>query len=289
MGQSPQSSGHQLDSVVLDGRQYARPTAMPERVRPHVAPSPHRAAPPPTLWARMLRAVVSTACVLVGCALAGAPQTRQLLFAGSSSHPWPGRFLAEVVGQAAAATGPSVKIGLIAPLSGPLASTGEAIQRGMLLAMDEVNRGGGVLGRPLALAVQDVQNEPVAGVAALRKLVREHGIIAVFGGTYSPVMLAQLDAIHEIQLPLINTLGSVTAITRNGRSPNYAFRVAMSDEYIAEFLVRYALEVVGSRRPSIMADTTAWGTRTLVACWTGWVGWDLPRPAWNVLTRARQI
>ena len=42
----------------------------------------------------------------------------------------------------------------------------------MLLAMDEVNRGGGVLGRPLALAVQDVQNEPVAGVAALRSLVQ---------------------------------------------------------------------------------------------------------------------
>jgi branched-chain amino acid transport system substrate-binding protein len=92
--------------------------------------------------------------------------------------------------QGSSASGPPITIGLIAPLSGPLASTGEAIQRGMLLAMDEVNRAGGVLGRSLTLATQDVQNEPAAGVVALRKLVQEHGIVAVFGGTFSPVMLA---------------------------------------------------------------------------------------------------
>ena len=216
-------------------------------------------AAPLALWARMLLAAVAPACVLVMCALGGIPQAQLLFFTGSGSHLGSRQLLTAAVGQAAAATGAPIKIGLIAPLSGPLASTGEAIQRGMLLAMDEVNRGGGVLGRPLALAVQDVQNEPAAGVAALRKLVQEHGIVAVFGGTYSPVMLAQLDAIHEIQMPLINAFGSVTAITRNGRTPNYAFRVAMSDAYVDEFLVRYALEVVGARRLGVMADTTAWG------------------------------
>ena len=46
----------------------------------------------------------------------------------------------------------------------------KAIQRGMLLAMDEVNRAGGVLGRPLALVTRDVQNDPPAGVAALQEL-----------------------------------------------------------------------------------------------------------------------
>lgn len=166
---------------------------------------------------------------------------------------------------------PPIMIGLIAPLSGPLASTGEAIQRGMLLAMDEVNRTGGVLGRSLALVTQDVQNEPAAGVIALRKLVQEHGIVAVFGGTFSPVMLAQLDVIHALHIPLITALGSVTGITRNGRTPNYAFRIAMSDEYTDEFLARYALEVVGSRRPSIMADTTAWGDSN-VAGLLDWLG-----------------
>ena len=59
-------------------------------------------------------------------------------------------------------------LGLIAPLTGPLAYSGEAIQRGMLLAMDEINAGGGVLGLPLGLRVRDVQKYPDQGVRALR-------------------------------------------------------------------------------------------------------------------------
>jgi branched-chain amino acid transport system substrate-binding protein len=153
----------------------------------------------------------------------------------------------------------AINVGLIAPLSGYLAPSGEAIQRGMLLAMDEVNREGGVLGRRLALVVNDVENDPLSGVEALRALVQRDKIVAVFTGTFSSVILAQLDLIHELRLPLINPLGSVTTITRNGRVPNYAFRTAMCDEYASEFIVRYALGVVGARRPGIIADTTTWG------------------------------
>lgn len=152
-----------------------------------------------------------------------------------------------------------INIGLIAPLSGGSAASGQAIQRGMLLAIDEVNQAGGVLGRPLALVVRDVANDPPAGVAALRQLIDQHHIVAVFGGIFSPVMLAQLDLIHEQQIPLINTWGSVTAITRNNRDPNYAFRVSVSDEYADEFLGRYARDVIGVHQPALIADTSAWG------------------------------
>ena len=62
--------------------------------------------------------------------------------------------------------GTPITVGLIAPLSGGSAAGGEAIQRGMLLAIEEVNRAGGVLGRQLALAVRDVPNDPAAGVVA---------------------------------------------------------------------------------------------------------------------------
>ena len=153
----------------------------------------------------------------------------------------------------------SVSVGLIAPLSGYPASSGEAIERGMLLAIDEVNRAGAVLGRPLTLVVDDVENDPSARVAALQELAQRHGMAAVFSGTFSPVILAQLDIVHELQIPSIIPLGSVMTITESDRAPNYAFRTAMCDEYANEFMVRYTLEVVGARRPGIIADTTAWG------------------------------
>jgi branched-chain amino acid transport system substrate-binding protein len=169
-------------------------------------------------------------------------------------------------------TASPITVGLIAPLSGPSAASGQAIQRGMLLAMDDLNRAGGVLGRPLTLVVRDVANDPVAGIAALRELAERYGISAVFGGIFSPVMLAQLDTLHELQIPLINPWGSVTAITANGRRPNYAFRVSVSDASAAEFLVRYALEVVGAHRPGIIADTTAWGESNVTSL-TGWLSY----------------
>jgi branched-chain amino acid transport system substrate-binding protein len=78
---------------------------------------------------------------------------------------------------------------------------------------DEVNRGGGVLGRPLALVVDDIENDLLAGVAVLQELVQRERIIAVFTGTFSTVTLAQLDSIHALQIPLISPLGSVTTIT----------------------------------------------------------------------------
>ncbi len=167
-----------------------------------------------------------------------------------------------------------LNIGLIAPLTGYEASSGEAIQRGMLLALDEVNRQGGVLGRPLALVTHDVPNDPALGVAALQQLQQQHGIVAVFSGVFSPVILAQLDAIHRLELPLFIPRGSLTSITRNGHTPNYAFRVAMSDEYADEFLARYAVETLGARRPGILADTTAWGAANVAGLtdWTARVG-----------------
>lgn len=156
-------------------------------------------------------------------------------------------------------SGTPIKVGLIAPFSGPLSASGEAIQRGMLLAIAEINQSGGVLGRPLELVTRDVQNDPEAGVAALRELVEQEHIVAVFGSIFSPVMLRQLDTIHELEIPLIDPWGSVTEITKNGRNPNYAFRVSVSDEQADEFLVRYALEIENMQQPGVLADTSAWG------------------------------
>lgn len=178
---------------------------------------------------------------------------------------------AACTGPAAAPSGAPIPIGLIAPLSGGSAASGEAIQRGMVLAMDEINAAGGVLGRPLTLVTRDVANDPQAGVAALQELIDQEGIVAVFGGLFSPVMLAQLDLLHTRQIPLINPWGSVSGITRNGRTPNFAFRVSVSDIYADEFLARYAYEVVGVRRPAIIADTTAWGDSNIAGL-TEWLG-----------------
>jgi branched-chain amino acid transport system substrate-binding protein len=51
----------------------------------------------------------------------------------------------------------------------------------------------------------------------------------------------------------------MSAITRHEYRPNYTFRVSVSDIYADEFLVRYATEVLGARKPGLIADTSSWG------------------------------
>ncbi|HLZ31208.1 MAG TPA: ABC transporter substrate-binding protein [Chloroflexota bacterium] len=167
-------------------------------------------------------------------------------------------FLA-VACQAPTLAGSPIRIGLVAPLSGDSATAGEAVERGMLLAIDELNKSGGVLGRPLEVVARDVANDPEAGVTALRELAAQQHIVALFGSKYSPVIMAQVDALHDLQVPLIDVGGSLQKIVENGHTPNYAFRVSMNDADANEFLARYAHEVVGSRRVAIVAVNNLWG------------------------------
>src|ERR1700730_3409174 len=83
--------------------------------------------------------------------------------------------------QGSTPSGSPIRIGLVAPLSGDSATAGEAVERGMLLAVDEVNRSGGVLGRALEVVARDVANDPEAGVVALRELAQQQHIVGLFG------------------------------------------------------------------------------------------------------------
>jgi branched-chain amino acid transport system substrate-binding protein len=166
---------------------------------------------------------------------------------------------ATVACQSAPQSGAPIRVGLVAPLSGDSAAAGEAVERGMLLAADEINKSGGVLGRPLEIVARDVANDPQAGVTALKELAQQQHIVALFGSKYSPVIMAQIETLHDLQVPLIDVGGSLQKIVNNGHTPNYAFRVSMNDDDANEFLARYALQVVGARRVGVVAVNNSWG------------------------------
>jgi ABC-type branched-subunit amino acid transport system substrate-binding protein len=177
-----------------------------------------------------------------------------------------------VLGLACQATPASklpIRVGLVAPLSGDSAAAGEAVERGMLLAIDEVNASGGVLGRPLEVVARDVANDPVAGVTALKELAQQQQVVAVFGSKFSPVIMAQIEPLHDLKIPLIDVGGSLQTIVQNGHTPNYAFRVSMNDADANEFLAHYALRVVGSHAVGVVAVNNVWGeaNATSLADW----------------------
>ena len=153
-----------------------------------------------------------------------------------------------------------IKIGLAAAVSGGSAASGEAIKRGIQLAMDEVNAKGGLLGgRKLEMVIRDDEGNPAKGVTIARELIEREKVVTVFGGLHTTVALAQVPVWHELKTPYMGAWAAGTNVTRNGQTPNYAFRVSANDDYVDKFLARYSVDVMKKGKPGLLLENTAWG------------------------------
>ena len=159
---------------------------------------------------------------------------------------------------APAAAGTPIVIGLDADLSSGSARSGQAIQRGAEIAIDEINAKGGVLGRPLKLVSRDHRGNPARGVDNIMAFAEMDGVVAVLGGLHTPVALHELKAIHETRMIYLGPWAAGTPVVENGYSPSYVFRVSVRDEYAGGFLVRQAL-ARGHQRIALLLENTGWG------------------------------
>jgi branched-chain amino acid transport system substrate-binding protein len=155
---------------------------------------------------------------------------------------------------------PPVKIGLVAAITGSSALSGESITRGLEVALEEINANGGVLGgRPLELVIRDDESEPAKGIAASRQLIEQEDVAVIFGGLDSPVSLAMLPVIHELETPYMGVWAAATTITANDNDPNYAFRVSANDRLVDLFMLQRASRFhKASKVGSILIDNP-WG------------------------------
>lgn len=153
-----------------------------------------------------------------------------------------------------------IKIGHVAALSGASAQSGEAITRGLTVAIDEINAAGGLLGgRKLQLIQRDDESTPPKGVVAARELISTEKVAAIFGGIDTPVALATIPLVNKEKVIYMAVWAAGTGITRNGANPNYAFRVSAVDVLVDIKLLDYANKKFGSKRPGLMLINNPWG------------------------------
>lgn len=138
------------------------------------------------------------------------------------------------------------------------AASGEAIRRGIVLAIDEINAKGGLLGRPVELVVRDHRGNPDRGKQNISEFAEMRGLVAVVGGIHTPVAIQELPIIHEKKIPYLGPWAAGTPVVSNGYSPNFVFRVSVRDEYAGGFLVKQALDA-GKTRIALLLERTAWG------------------------------
>src|SRR2546421_575983 len=155
---------------------------------------------------------------------------------------------------------PPVKVALVAAMSGGSALSGEAIKRGLTIAIDEINARGGVLGgAKIELVIRDEEGNPSKGVTAARDVIEREKAVAVFGGLHSPVGLAMLPVFHELKVPYVGAWAAATNITRNDRKPNFMFRVSANDDIVDHFLAKHVTQKLAGKKPGVILENTPWG------------------------------
>jgi branched-chain amino acid transport system substrate-binding protein len=153
----------------------------------------------------------------------------------------------------------TTKVGLVAAMSGQSAKSGEAIVRGLTLAIDEINARSGVLGKKLELVVRDDESNPAKGVLAARELVQREKVVALFGGLDTPVSIAIVPFVNQSKVPFMGVWAAGTPITRNGAAENYVFRVSAVDELVDKALVDYAVKKYAATKPGMILINNPWG------------------------------
>jgi branched-chain amino acid transport system substrate-binding protein len=181
------------------------------------------------------------------------------------THAWIRRsFAATAMAAAFGAASPAIaadeiKIGLVTALSGQSARAGEAITRGLSVAIDELNAAGGALGRKFMLVSRDDEATPAKGVTAARELVFNEKVAVLFGGLDTPVSMAIVPIMNQAKVPFMGPWAAGTAITRNGANPNYVFRVSAVDELVDKAILQYAQKTFNTKKPGLILVNNPWG------------------------------
>ncbi len=155
---------------------------------------------------------------------------------------------------------PPVLIGLDAEFGHTTSTSAQAVRQGMEIAIDEINRAGGVLGgRKLELVVRDNRSIPAIAVDNLRELAAMPDLVGVFGAKFSPVVVEWLKPAHEIGLPIFATWSTADQITDMAFQPSYSFRLSLKDEWAGPVFLRFAAQRHGAKKVGVLLPNTAWG------------------------------
>lgn len=155
------------------------------------------------------------------------------------------------------AAGEPLRLGVIQSLSGKVANLGIDQLRGLELALEQ--RGGKVLGHPVALVVEDTGCRPEGGANAALRIVSDPRIVAIFGTTCSGAAAAAAQVMTQAGLSMISGNNSAPYLTAIGgqQAPKWQpgfFRTAPNEEHSGPAAARYARLTLGTHHAAIIHD-----------------------------------
>ena len=159
---------------------------------------------------------------------------------------------------AASAVDCPIKLGGIAPLSAPgTVVGGEAMRDAMLIAEEDINAKGGVLGCELDVVIADSEGLPEKAAAIMEKLITQDGVVGVGGGYHSSVGVASKDIADARGIPVV--FAETWNDTITGDKQKYIFRIAPLSSWASSTIWKHSLLVPGIKKAAILTENTDYG------------------------------
>ncbi len=168
-----------------------------------------------------------------------------------------GSIAAPAVIRTAYAQGATVKLGMVVPMTGAAAESGSFAQTGAKIALEQVNKAGGVLGKPLELVFEDDQTTNPGAVLAFSKLASQPDIVAFLGSIRSTQMHAMAPDMLKVGKP-VGFGGTDPNLTKLGNP--WLFRFRPNDSYSGKVIAQFGAKELGKKKWAIVHSTDAFGT-----------------------------
>lgn len=157
------------------------------------------------------------------------------------------------------ASGDAFTLGLICPLSGSSAVSGQILKNATEMAVNEINAAGGINGEiQIVLAEVDDEGVPATSVTAMQKLVEQDKVNAVIGAQASSCTLANMEITKAAKIPQITPASSNVAVTQSGNP--YIFQMTATDELHMRNIMKYMAEENGATTFAILYESSDFGT-----------------------------
>jgi len=156
----------------------------------------------------------------------------------------------------AALAADTIKIGMMAETTGPNAEAGVYQANGAKLAVEEINKAGGVLGRKIELQIEDNQSTNPGSVLAVSKLVSGGDMTALIGSVRSTQIQAVAPTVKKAGIPMVFG-GTDVGLTHSGNP--WLFRARPNDGYSAKVIAEYGVKTLGLKKWAIVHSTDSFG------------------------------
>ena len=159
--------------------------------------------------------------------------------------------------RSARAEGETIKIGMVVPVTGPAAESGKYAQAGAKIALDRINKAGGVLGKQVEIIAEDDQTTNPGAVLAFSKLASQPDIVAFLGSIRSTQNHAMAPDILKTGKPVCFG-GTDPALTKLGNP--WLIRFRPNDSYSGRVIAAYGSTTLGKKKWAVVHSTDAFGT-----------------------------